>query len=212
VTLPPTSAAYQNRYGEPPIPESTIVRHVRETLPLVLRLSPWRFAFLGGLRYMIFFGIMGVIIGVFVAAASHDGGGLWFAVVFVAVALFIMPFLALEARKPVLGADEAGIWVKVMRSRKAVFLPWAAVALIEIRKFGTHHELCVVARDPAVDAALAPVVQGNLQQRAGQAIVNRRSRAKLGTNIHTPLTGAPMSHEDLLAKLRYYAAGRCPVG
>jgi len=63
-----------------------------------------------------------------------------------------------------------------------------------------------------MDDALYPAAIGNLEQQASQAMVNRRSRRKLGTNIHTPITGAPMSHEDLLARLRYYAAGRCPIG
>lgn len=202
---------YANPFAAPPVPESILVRHVRETLPFVVKLSGLKLAWRSTYLFMIFLAVIGAL---FTALLVSEMGpsALLFIPIFAAFALVIMPFVAWGARKPVLGADQAGIWVKVFRARKTVFLPWEAVGAVRIGTFAWHHELCVDAKDPAVDQALYPAAMGNLEQQAGQAMVNRRARKKLGTNIHTPLTGAPMSHEDLLAQLRYYSAGRCPIG
>jgi hypothetical protein len=45
-----------------------------------------------------------------------------------------------------------------------------------------------------------------------QAVARQRVLAAAGTYSYTPLTGSGMSNEDVLATLRGYAAGRCPVG
>jgi len=195
------------------VPASTLVHQVRDTLPFVVRLSPWQFAWTSVRRMMLWFGLCALPVAVFLVIVVRSPIPLILVPIMAAVALLMIPPLMLAVRRhPVLGADEAGLWVSVAPAKKAVFLPWDAIAEVAIKHFSAHDAVCVVPRDPAVDAALAPVTQGNMEARAGQTIAHRRMRAKLGTYIHTPLTGSGLTNEDVLAKLRYYAAGRCPVG
>ena len=191
-------------------PGAVLVHGVRETLPLVVRLDPWRYAW-AGTRFaaaaMLLLASPFIVFLLFVNPLFF-----WLPLMIVPVALLRFPTLFLAARRgPVLGADEAGIWLRLVHTRKAVFLPWSEVFVITVTKTFGHVELCARPRDLDLDAALAIPVRGFGDARQGQRSATNWMRIKLGTNVHAPLTGGDVSVEEVLEKLKEFAAGRCPV-
>ena len=200
----------------PPVPEDTgqpgavLVHGVRETLPLVVRLNPWRYAWAGTRYALTVFLLMAspfVVLFLIVKPLFF-----WLPLLIVPLGLLRFPHLFIAARRgPVLGADEAGIWLRLVYTRKAVFLPWPEVFVITVEKTFGHVELCARPRDLDFDAYLAIPVRGFGDVRQGQRTATNWMRVKLGTNVHTPLTGGDVSVEEVLTKLRQFSAGRCPV-
>ena len=177
----------------------------------MVRLKPWRFAWAGTRHALTVFLLMAspfVVVFLIVKPLFF-----WLPLLIVPVGLLRFPQLFLAARRgPVLGADEAGIWLRVRPARKTLFLPWTDVAEITVGKTYGHVELCARPVDFDIDVDFAPPVTFGGEQGLGQRLAADWVYRKLGTNVHAPLTGSDHTADEVLARLRHYAAGRCRFG
>ncbi|GAB4049239.1 hypothetical protein GCM10028775_16860 [Catellatospora paridis] len=123
-----------------------------------------------------------------------------------------LPISAGRQLRPVqLAADADGVYVRPFLDKARVLhLPWADVESVYVRNWHGP-QLCVKPRDARIEPQFNLAKQGNVENRAGTAVAQRRRMKKLGTNIHVPVAAAPGTPAELLAALRYQAAGRVPV-
>lgn len=123
-----------------------------------------------------------------------------------------LPFSVVRRLRPAqLAADADGVYVRPFLDKARVLhLPWADVESVYVRHWHGP-QLCVKPRDARIEPQFNLAKQGDVGNRAGAAVAQKRRMKKLGTNIHVPIAAAPGTPADLLAALRYQAAGRVPV-
>ncbi|GAA1409405.1 hypothetical protein [Catellatospora coxensis] len=123
-----------------------------------------------------------------------------------------LPISVVRQLRPVqLAADAEGVYVRPFLDKARVLhLPWADIESVYVRHWHGP-QLCVKPRDSRIEPQFNLVKQGDAGSRAGVAVAQKRRMKKLETNIHVPIAAAPGTPADLLAALRYQAAGRVPV-
>lgn len=138
------------------------------------------------------------------------GGGLLLLGVGLAVAL---PITSARQLRPVpLAADAHGVYVRPnLDAKRVLHLPWEHIESIYVRSWHGP-QLCVKPRDARIEPQFNLAQRGDASARAGVAVAQKRRMKKLGTNVHVPIGTAGQTPDELLAALRYQAAGRVPVG
>ncbi|MEV4415929.1 hypothetical protein [Catellatospora sp. NPDC049609] len=117
-----------------------------------------------------------------------------------------------QLRHEPLAADAHGVYVRPnLDAKRVLHLPWEHIEAIYLRNWHGP-QLCVKPRDARIEPQFNLAQRGDVGARAGVAIAQKRRMKALGTNIHVPIGTAGQTPEELLAALRYQAAGRVPVG
>ncbi|GAA1617622.1 hypothetical protein ACFQY4_03820 [Catellatospora bangladeshensis] len=138
------------------------------------------------------------------------GGGALLLVAGLGVSLPITA--ARQLRQVPLAADAHGVYVRPnLDPKRVLHLPWEHIESIYVRNWHGP-QLCVKPRDARIEPQFNLAKQGDASARAGVAVAQKRRMKKLGTNVHVPIATAGQTPDELLAGLRYQAAGRVPVG
>ncbi len=125
----------------------------------------------------------------------------------------VLPITAARQLRPVpLAADAHGVYVRPnLDPKRVLHLPWEHIESIQVRSWHGP-QLCVKPRDARIEPQFNLAQRGDASARAGVAVAQKRRMKKLGTNIHVPIGTSGQTPDELLAGLRYQAAGRVPVG
>jgi hypothetical protein len=126
----------------------------------------------------------------------------------VVMLLFALPVGGLQlwlitSGGPVLAVGPDGLWIKTRPTRgQAIWLPWAAIERVYLRRWALEKMLCVKPRDPRVGSGLG----------AFTAVDSGMQQAFFGTGFTATVNHADRSEAEIMRAVIGYAAGRCRVG
>jgi hypothetical protein len=182
-----------------------VTKRIPEDQPFIVRASVG--------KRLLQFGLLGLFIAVVVAcplglatADSGDASGLLPALgclLVLFVGLFGLQVYLLTSGGPVLAVGPYGVWIKTRPTRgQAIWLPWELIERVYPRRWALEKMVCVKPRDPRVG--------GNLG--AFTALDSSMQQLFFGSGFTATLNFADKPEAEIMAALRGYAAGRCPVG
>ncbi|NES12720.1 MULTISPECIES: hypothetical protein [unclassified Micromonospora] len=201
----PGGAAHPGAYPGGAAPAAVTARRIPEDPPFVLRQSVGKRALLFVLMILFIGLVMACPLGAAVSAGNADP------VVLLVVPAFLLLFALLLSFQlwlitsggPVLAVGPDGLWIKTRPTRgQAIWLPWAAIDRIYLRRWALEKMLCVKPHDPRVGSGLGvyTALDSGLQQ------------AFFGTGFAATVNFADRPEEEIMRAVVGYSAGRCRVG
>ncbi|MEU3453264.1 hypothetical protein ABZ671_06640 [Micromonospora sp. NPDC006766] len=206
--LYPAGPAYPGGPGPAPLPPpwpAPTAKRIPENLPFVVRPNLGKRALLfGGL--LLFVGLV-TACPLGLAASSAGDAALLFVVIPMVMLFFAVPvglqLWLISSGGPVLAVGPDGLWIKTRPTRgQAIWLPWAAIERIYLRRWSLEKMLCVKPRDPRVGSGLG----------AFTALDSGLQQAFFGTGFTATVNFADRPEAEIMRAVVGYAAGRCQVG
>ncbi|SBT51213.1 hypothetical protein GA0070621_3975 [Micromonospora narathiwatensis] len=187
-----------------PLPPTPTTKRIPADLPFVVRPSLRKRALLLGVITLFVGLVMACPLGL---ALSADGDAAVLLVIPV-IMLFFALLMGLQlwlisSGGPVLAVGPDGLWIKTRPTRgQAIWLPWAAIDRIYLRRWALEKMLCVKPRDPRAASGLG----------AFTALDSGMQQAFFGTGFTATANFADRSEDEIMRAVVGYAAGRCRVG
>ncbi|MGR6322057.1 hypothetical protein Q2K19_15380 [Micromonospora soli] len=180
-------------------------KRIPEDLPFVSRPSLRKRALALGAVTLVIGLVLACPIGAAASGPNGDLALLW--MIPVIMLLFFLPvglqLWLVSSGGPVLAVGPEGLWIKTRPTRgQAIWLPWAAIDRIYLRRWGLEKMLCVKPRDPRVGSGLG----------AFTAVDAGMTQAFFGTGFTATVNYADHSEDEIMRAVVGYAAGRCRVG
>ncbi|MFJ8580164.1 hypothetical protein [Micromonospora sp. NPDC093277] len=181
-------------------PATRTAKRIPEDLPFVARPSlRKRGLALGGITLLV-----GLVMACPLGLAGDASVLLIIPVIMLFFALVVgLQLWLVSSGGPVLAVGPDGLWIKTRPTRgQAIWLPWAAIERIYLRRWALEKMVCVKPRDPRTASGLGVFtdLDSGLQQ------------AFFGTGFTATANFADRSEDEIMRAVVGYAAGRCRVG
>ncbi|MFD2765744.1 hypothetical protein GA0070604_5533 [Micromonospora eburnea] len=179
-------------------------KRIPEDLPFVARPNLGKRALLLGAVTLL----VGLVIACPLGLAVSADGDAAVLLVIPVIMLFFALLMGLQlwlvsSGGPVLAVGPDGLWIKTRPTRgQAIWLPWAAIDRIYLRRWSLEKMVCVKPRDPRAGTGLG----------AFTALDSGLQQAFFGTGFTATANFADRSEEEIMRAVVGYAAGRCRVG